>query len=148
VPEHRDGGTAAKFGTHQRYRHYWADGLMTVALTLTDNSEPTLDGVADALRRPARPLFLGRKTCLPARPLLDPDQPTAEGRTLREILSRVPMWQRDGTLASEESEVTACWPADEGEGEPNRVADRHDWISNLPTGSTLRNEGLLRGGGV
>ena len=143
--EHRHGGPDARFGTHQRYRHYWADGLMTVALTLVGSKEPTIEQVAQTLNRPARPLFIGRKTCLPARPLLDPHQPVMEGETLRAILARVPLWQRDGGIARAQA-VEACWPAGEGDGESNRVADRRDWISNLPTGSTARVEGLLEGG--
>jgi CRISPR system Cascade subunit CasD len=148
VTEHRDGGTAAKFGTHQRYRHYWADGLMTTALTLVGDDEPTLDQVHQALQRPARPLFIGRKTCLPARPLLDPARPILEGETPQEILARIPLWQRDGTVDQVARQVEACWTAGEGEGEYNRVADRRDWISNLPAGSTVRIEGLLEGGGA
>lgn len=143
-PEHRHGGTDAKFGTHQRYRHYWADGLMTVALSVIGDDEPTLERVAQALRRPARPLFIGRKTCLPARPLLDPVQPVAEGETLRAIIAAIPIWCRDGGTAAEQ-EVEACWPAGEGEGENRRVADRRDWIANLPTGSSIRTEGFLKG---
>jgi len=145
VTEHRDGGPAAKFGTHQRYRHYWADGLMTMALTLVGDDEPTLEQVRQALHRPARPLFIGRKTCLPARPLLDPNHAIQEGEVLREILARVPLWQRDGTMDTVGRQVDAFWPADESEGDQNRVADRRDWISNLPTGSSLRVEGLLGG---
>ena len=66
--EHRAGGTGAKYGTHQRYRHYLTDGLMTVALGLVGEGYPGLDTIKEAFERPARPLFLGRKTCLPARP--------------------------------------------------------------------------------
>jgi len=70
VPEHRGGGPDAKLGTHIRYRHYWANGVMTVAMTLTGEDEPSVSTLAAALREPARPLFLGRKTCLPAAPVL------------------------------------------------------------------------------
>lgn len=141
--EHRAGGAAARLGTHQRYRHYWTDGLMTLALALTDAPGPTLAEVHEALRRPARPLFLGRKTCLPARPLLDPVTPVAAGPTLRAILSTVPRWGRDGEIVTERATCEACWPAGEGEGTSRRVADRRDWRSNLPTGSSQRVEGLL-----
>lgn len=143
--EWRDG--ASGLSTHQRYRHFWADGLMTVVLALVGDDEPTVEQVSQALQRPARPLFLGRKTCLPARPLLDPNNAILEGETLRGILARVPLWQRNGEPNPDGRPVEACWPAGDGEGEHNRVADRRDWISNLPTGSTLRIEGLLGGGG-
>ena len=41
VPEHRGGGQDAKLGTHIRYRHYWANGVMTVAVALTGVEEPS-----------------------------------------------------------------------------------------------------------
>lgn len=144
--EHRGGGEA-KYGTHQRYRHYWADGLMTIALALTGDDEPTLEQVCQALQRPARPLFIGRKTCLPARPLLDPDTPVMEGENLKDIISKIPLWSREGRAVGKQGRVEACWPASEGGGDHNRVADRRDWISNLPTGSSLRAEGLIAGSG-
>lgn len=56
--------------TLQRYRDYHADAAVLVALRLAPADEaPTLDTVVEALQRPARPLFLGRKPCLPATPL-------------------------------------------------------------------------------
>jgi len=145
--EHRAGSEAAKRGTHQRYRHYWADGLMTVALHLSGEGDPDLGAVEAALRHPARPLFLGRKTCLPARPLLDPHTPVAEGEDLLEILRRVPVWKRDGTPGA--GQVThACWPAElgvTGRGEIRRVFDLRDWRNEIPAGSRWRAEGLLGG---
>ncbi|HEB97324.1 MAG TPA: type I-E CRISPR-associated protein Cas5/CasD [Sedimenticola thiotaurini] len=143
--EGRGSGDATK-GTHIRYRHYWSDGLMTLALALTDAPGPSLTVVHEALRRPARPLFLGRKTCLPARPLLDPVTPVATGPTLRSILSSVPRWGRDGEVLTGQAACEACWPAGEGGGASRRVADRRDWRANLPTGSSLRIEGPLATG--
>ncbi|MGK9517924.1 hypothetical protein O6467_24530, partial [Salmonella enterica subsp. enterica] len=67
--EDRKGGTAAT-GTHQRWRDHWANGVATVAMALDGDGEPTLDALETALRAPARPLFIGRKPCLPAAPLL------------------------------------------------------------------------------
>jgi CRISPR system Cascade subunit CasD len=145
-PEHRAGGPVARFGTHQRYRHYWADGLMTVALSLHGDAEPNLDAIATALRRPARPLFLGRKTCLPARPLLDPHTPIAEGEDVLAILRRVPVWDRQGLPADAPGHVLACWPAELAaahRGEVREVFDRRDWVNGLPTGSRWRAEGSI-----
>lgn len=57
-------------GTHIRYRDYYADRVLTVALTLSPADEvPTLGDLARAVERPERPLFLGRKACLPSVPL-------------------------------------------------------------------------------
>ena len=148
-PEHRAGGPAAKFGTHIRYRHHWADGLMTIALALVGEGKPGLDAVRDALTCPARPLFLGRKACLPARPLLDLD-PVREGPDLLTILRKVPCWDRHGRPQDAAGKVEACWPAELGipagtRGEIRRVYDLRDWPNQLPAGSRERAEGILGG---
>jgi len=151
-PEHRAGGSAAKFGIHQRYRHYWMDGLMTVAVSLSPGGDPDVDALANALRRPSRPLFLGRKTCLPSRPLLDPNTPLAEGEDLLQILRCTPVWDRAGQIVEDAPPFEACWPVLGGEvlvgvrGEVKEVFDRRDWANQLPTGSTRRMEGLVTGG--
>lgn len=148
VPEHRDGGPDAKFGTHIRLRHYWADGLMTCALTLSGDDRPTLGEVQRALEKPARPLFLGRKTCLPARPLLDPNTPIAEGKDLLAILKQIPFWNRAGQEVFASELLEACWPAELGvseRGQVRRVYDLRDWANQLPAGSRERAEGLLGG---
>jgi len=145
LPEHRAGSEGARLGTHQRYRHYWADGLMTVALYLKGDVDPDLEEVGNALRHPARPLFLGRKACLPARPLLDPRNPVVEGENLLAILRKVPVWKRDGTPAGNVA-TYACWPAElgvSGRGEVRRVYDLRDWRNQIPAGSRWRAEGLL-----
>jgi len=72
APEGRAGGAATYRSPHIRRRDYDADKQVSVALHLDPAEEaPTLDDLAAALRAPARPLFLGRKSCLPARPLLE-----------------------------------------------------------------------------
>jgi len=143
--EHRLGGQA-KLGTHQRYRHFWVDGLMTVALALKGEDHPRLDQVKEALSRPVRPLFVGRKCCLPARPLLDPDSPEVDADSLLEALQRVPAWTRTGDC-SEKDRFEACWSVqqDEKTGEDiRRVYDLRDWANQLPAGSRLRVEGLVK----
>lgn len=70
-PEGRAGDAGTYAGQHQRYRDYHADAAITVALTLSSvELSPTLAELAQALRHPARPLFIGRKPCLPTAPLL------------------------------------------------------------------------------
>lgn len=145
-PEHRGGGPAAKLGIHQRYRHYWVDGLMTVVLGLTGEGDPTLSSVRAALERPARPLFIGRKACLPARPLLDPHTPVMTGEDVLAILTQVPVWDRFGAPATAASGREACWPAElsmSRRSTPRRIYDLRDWANQLPVGSRWRNEGLL-----
>lgn len=148
-PEHRAGGQAAKYGTHIRYRHHWADGLMTVALALAGEGEPDLEAARAALERPARPLFLGRKACLPARPLLDPE-PMREGPDLLTILRGTPLWDRHGRPLENGGDLEACWPAELGlpggtRGEIRRVYDLRDWPNQLPAGNRERAEGIIGG---
>lgn len=70
-PEGRAGGEGTYGSPHIRLRHYRADAALTVALRLDPAGEtPTLDDLAAALMSPARPLFFGRKACLPATPIL------------------------------------------------------------------------------
>src|SRR5690606_26971003 len=143
APEHR-GGESARFGTHQRSRHYWMDGLMTVVLSRRPGT-PTVDDVAAALHRPARPICLGRKTCLPARPLLDPVTPVAQGEDLVSILESIPLWNRAGELAASRK-VEVCWPAElgmRGRGDVRQVFDLRDWPNQIAAGSRLRFEGVI-----
>ena len=72
MPAERAGGAASYSGPALRYRHYRADAAVTVALTLVPAEEaPDLAALEAALRRPERPLFIGRKGCPPSRPILD-----------------------------------------------------------------------------
>lgn len=155
VPEKRAGGVGAKFGTHQRYRYYWSGGLMTVVLALTAPGVPDIDDLAAAFHRPARPLFLGRKTCLPAGPLLDPATPMIEGENLLTILTRVPVWAlghpaaltaEDAGAAEGPQDCLACWPAElglRGQGEVRRVYDRRNWANQIFSGGRMQAHGWL-----
>jgi CRISPR system Cascade subunit CasD len=66
APEGRAGGPATYNGPHLRQRDYDADKRVVVALRLDPTEDvPTLAELEAALHEPARPLFLGRKPCLP-----------------------------------------------------------------------------------
>lgn len=68
IPEERRGGAGTYAGPHLRYRDYHADLDVLVALRLEPAEEsPTLDDLATALDHPVRPLFIGRKPCLPSK---------------------------------------------------------------------------------
>ena len=68
VPDERRGGADSYKSPHLRYRDYHASLNVLVALRLEAAGEsPTLDDLAHALDHPARPLFIGRKSCLPSR---------------------------------------------------------------------------------
>lgn len=144
-PEHRDGGASARTGTHQRYRHYWMDGLLTVVVALQGQGCPDIEDLAEGLRHPARPLFLGRKCCLPARPLLDPLHPLVDGASVTDVLRRVPVWDRRGRRdVGTPPTLEACWPVGEASGgHRRRVFEIRDWATQLPAGSRERMEGLL-----
>lgn len=85
APEGRAGGESTYHSPHIRERDYFADSAVTVAFSLRDpDAAPTLETIAAALESPARPLFLGRKPCLPSRPLfagfIEADDPLAAVR--------------------------------------------------------------------
>ncbi|ABI56304.1 CRISPR-associated protein, Cas5e family [Alkalilimnicola ehrlichii MLHE-1] len=131
APEHREGGTA-KRGIHQRDRHYWANGVMTVAVTVPPG-EPNVATLAAALRHPARPLFIGRKACLPAAPVL---LRVRESDDAYHVLASEP---RDPRAAADTRFFEACWPpgttapATESRQRQNRTDDR-DWRTQAHVG--------------
>lgn len=141
-PEHRDGGPDAKFGTHQRYRHYWANGVLTSALAMGDADEtPTLAELEAALRRPARPLFLGRKTCLPSAPILIGRQAGADVLAILQAVPRATCPQRPA-----KSPMPARWPANLGQARDEQihpVYDQRDWKNQWHAGSRQVAEGSL-----
>ena len=49
------------------YRYYLADAKFLVVL---EGDEDLLSGLAEALRSPKSPLYLGRRSCVPSRPLV------------------------------------------------------------------------------
>lgn len=134
-------GGASDEGLHIRYRHYRADSVHTLTLTLVGEGPPSLEDLAQALREPARPLFIGRKCCIPAsRLLLD----TIEAPSLLAALAAVPRAARadDGPLA-------ACWwDGDDSTGAVGAshdfpVADERDWRNQIHTGRRLMREGRV-----
>ncbi|MCS6915937.1 MAG: type I-E CRISPR-associated protein Cas5/CasD [Myxococcales bacterium] len=141
-PEHRAGGEDARYGTHIRLRHYWVNGVMTVAVALAGEENPTTDDLVRALQEPARPLFIGRKTCLPAAPIL---LGTVEASDVLAALRKTPPSARRPKQAAPEME--ACWPDRIGETATSRrvvVYDRRDWRNQIHAGRRIRIEGLLQ----
>jgi CRISPR system Cascade subunit CasD len=140
-PEGRDG---ASYGApHRRRRDYHMDARVLVALRLAPEAEaPKLDALASALVHPARPLFIGRKPCLPSAPLLfradvvAPDAWTALKRATA-----------DG--GGQERPMRAIWPLAEGPqngAEVFRIVDLPDarnWRTGLHGGSRKIVEGEI-----
>ena len=69
-PEGRAGGASTYNAPHLRFRDYYADASVVVALRLEPEEDaPTLEDLKAALESPRRPLFIGRKSCLPSVPI-------------------------------------------------------------------------------
>ena len=138
-PEGRAGASYA--APHRRTREYHADLSVRVVMRLhPPNPKPTLDGLAMTLDAPARPLFLGRKACLPARPLLDPEPSRwVRADTVHGALLAIP---GDG-------EMRAIWPTGEGpetgEGVDRSVdlPDLRNWRVGYHAGTRRVVEGRL-----
>lgn len=124
APEGRDGGAQTYQSPHIRRRDYDADKCVTVALRLEPADEaPTLDDLAAALRAPARPLFLGRKPCLPERPLFEALVEAPD------LLAALPPPSGDARVLLPESEAVA-----ERQDERRLVTDKRDWMSGVHGG--------------
>lgn len=158
-PEERGGGSL--HNVHRRERHYHPDALVAMVLTLEPSEEaPTLEDLVVALERPARPLFIGRKPCLPVTPLLERQNdggPFLEAETAHGALARLPRLRHTGASAPEASDehnngdilLRAIWPATEGPTEGPGVdrtialADRRNWLSGLHGGTREVVEGSI-----
>ena len=136
-PEGRAGGPNTYNAPHLRYRDYYADMRVTVALRLRadDGAAPTLDELAAGLDEPMRPLFIGRKSCLPSCALYGG---FADGDTALAALVGTPL--HSAAPASES--IRAMWP--EGEGVSDIAAvrtglltDQRNWVSGLHGGGRM-----------
>ena len=114
--------------TLQRYRDYHADAAVLVALRLEPAEEsPTLDDVAEALRRPFRPLFLGRKPCLPTAPLF------AGWVEAPDVLTAL----HNAAQIADKAHSRVLWPVGEGElAGSHRIdlCDERNWTSGVHGG--------------
>ena len=137
TPEGRAG--ASYNAPHRRTRDYLADTSVRVVLRFEPaNPEPTLETFADALDRPARPLFIGRKPCLPSCRLMDG---WVHGDTAHAALCAL----------SGSGSFRAMWPVGEGpevDSSVERVIDLPDmrnWRSGWHSGSRQVVEGRVEG---
>lgn len=139
--EERRGGPASYDSPHLRYRDYHADLVALLALRLEPaNEPPTLDEVAQALDRPQRPLFIGRKPCLPVGRLV---AGWVEADSVLQALQ----------LASQRNDadvLRAQWPDGEGQLPGDRlvdVCDERNWTSGVHGGWRPVREGLIKNTG-
>lgn len=137
--EERKGGEASE-GTHIRYRHYLADAVVTVALTLDPAGDsPSLRVVGEALRSPARPLFLGRKCCIPSVPVWLGE---VAAPSLRAAIEQAPRSRR-----ADQGVLEAIWPQSEGGDDDGtrlwaRVEDR-DPANDIHVGRRFYVQGIV-----
>ena len=133
-PEGRAGGAGTYAGKHIRYRWYQADGTMTIALRLEpEDEQPRLPEVAEALQWPARPLFIGRKSCLPAAPIA---AGLVEAATVLDAVTTAPLLE--GYAAG--TRIVFFWPEGEG-GRPKTerrlIEGRRNWPYGVHGGSEV-----------
>lgn len=142
--EERRGGAGSYAAPHLRYRDYHADLTAWVAVWLDPAAEsPTLEDIAVALDKPARPLFIGRKPCLPTCRLVDG---WVEAESVLAALQNLA-----GLQPVSEGGMRAQWPEGEGELLHDRrldVCDERNWTSGVHGGWRPVREGLLKTEGV
>ena len=139
--EERRGGAASYESPHLRYRDYHADltALLALRLEPADDS-PTLDDVAHALDRPQRPLFIGRKPCLPVGRLV---AGWIDADSVLQALQLAP--HANGARG-----LRAQWPDGEGQLAGDRVldvCDERNWTSGVHGGWRPVREGLIKSAG-
>lgn len=139
--EERRGGEKAIDSIHLRFRDYHADltALLAVRLEPADEA-PTLDAIAQALDRPQRPLFIGRKPCLPVGRLV---AGWVEADSILHALQLAP-------LAKGAHGLRAQWPDGEGKLPGDRivdVCDERNWTSGVHGGWRPVREGLIKNAG-
>lgn len=128
VPEGRAGGAGSYSGPHLRYRHYHADMHVLVALRLKPADEfPTLSDLAAALDKPSRPLFVGRKNCMPT------DRLMAGWHEAANVLAAL----QSAQVPSKSIPIRAQWPDGEGSLPGDRLldlCDERNWRSGVHGG--------------
>ena len=146
-PEGRAGGANTYNAPHLRYRDYYADMRVTVALRLEPAEVadgPTLDDLAAALQEPKRPLFIGRKPCLPSAPLFGD---SVEGDTALAALLAHPL--ADGSTNG--ASIRLQWPVNDGQADRRvkvsrpefMLTDQRNWQSGLHGGGRWVSEGTI-----
>jgi CRISPR system Cascade subunit CasD len=118
-----------KLNTILSSRDYRCDGLWTVAISLTQQSEISLQALETALKNPVYPLSLGRKSCplsVPVMPkLLESDDLKSALDT--EFPSLTKTQESDRFWLRGNGQVTYFWEGNKGEIESNNVLTFSPW---------------------
>lgn len=137
APEERRGGADSYNAPHLRYRDYHASLSVLVALRLTSADErPDLNDLAHALDHPARPLFIGRKSCLPSSRIF------AGWQTAENVLHALQI--AEGQECPTRTRLQ--WPEGEGVLDGDRLidlCDERNWTSGVHGGWRPVREGSL-----
>ena len=142
VPEGRSGSSQTYQSPEIREVDYLTEHRTLVALALNEPGQtPTLDHLAEALNWPKRPLFIGRKCCLPERPIFEKTI-EAENSTEALHLAGTP----NGTA---EVQMQVQWDEAEQHVSVSKtrdvwVSDLKDWSNNIHTGRRMVNQGIQR----
>ncbi|MBF0135209.1 MAG: type I-E CRISPR-associated protein Cas5/CasD [Magnetococcales bacterium] len=135
-PEGRTGDSYG--GPHRRFRKYHMDAHVTVVLRLEpDSCVPDHDTLTACIDRPARPLFIGRKPCLPSGPLRRHESVLASSAYA--ALRQIPGQGR----------LRALWPLGEGPEAGENVQchldlpDIRNWRTGLHGGTRRVVEGFV-----
>jgi CRISPR system Cascade subunit CasD len=144
--EGRAGGAPTYLGYHLRYRYHDSDASVSVLLELKESSrtdDPSIQDLAHALMYPARPLFLGRKACLPSAYLmsgiLDADH-------FEDALRRAPL---PSDLTQRPERLVAYWPDKTERAAAARdvgkieTTDCRDWKVGTHMGTTSWIRGMV-----
>jgi len=137
--EKRAGGN--HIAPHRRRREYFMDAKVKIVLRLEPELfNPTLDQLSEAIQRPARPLFIGRKFCLPTAPLFE-----------RFVCASNAYTALASVKAKDGNEMRAFWPVGEGPNDGQNVdriidlADLRNWQTGLHGGTRQVVEGRIIG---
>jgi CRISPR system Cascade subunit CasD len=120
--------------THIRHKHYVSDAIWSVVMRV-QGTDP--EALAHALCYPARPLFIGRKACLPTGRIV---QGVIEAPDVLAALKLIP------STTSVGNRLPAIWPAHIDHGDPSRIEqarDLRDWLAGFHTGSRPVRRGVI-----
>jgi len=133
-PEKRKGGADTHKNPHILRKGYRSDVSVAVAVSLhPSDEEPSLKAVAKAVMAPARPLFLGRKSCIPEAPIFGG---VSDGDCLLSALKE--------EAGDSDPICVTPWDGPMVAGlQIFHATDRRDWIGGLHAGRTRLARGRL-----
>ncbi len=138
--EGRASSSASYLGPHLRYRDFWCDTDAAVVLRTSDAGPFGIDEVESALLSPARPLFVGRKACIPSSMILN-------GEVRAESAFHALMALSD---FQDRKAARLQWPACDGpdtsdplfdlaDFRTEPICDERNWVSGVHAGQRLVN---------